>query len=64
MHFSQHDLDQMSEDTLDHLSQEDLLSFSQRLLVDLTEARELLKQQSNNSLAHWTHQIASSFKPA
>lgn len=48
MHFSQHDLDQMSEDTLDHLSQEELVSFSQRMLADLTEARELLKQQSNN----------------
>lgn len=49
MHFSQHDLDQMSEDTLDHLSQEELVSFSQRMLADLTEARELLRQQSNNS---------------
>ena len=49
MHFSQHDLDQISEDTLDHLSLEELVSFSQRILADLTETRDLLNQQSNNS---------------
>ena len=48
MHFSQYDLDQISGDTLAHLSPEQLLLVSERILSDLTEAMDLLNQQSNN----------------
>ena len=48
MHFSQHDLDQISKVTLDLLSPEQRLSIVKRIHADLIETRALLAQQSNN----------------
>ena len=50
MHFSQYDLDQISGDTLAHLSPEQLLLVSERILSDLTEAMDLLNQRNYSLL--------------
>ncbi|MBS3952517.1 MAG: IS66 family transposase, partial [Methylomicrobium sp.] len=49
MQLSDHDLNQLDEDKLLDLPEEDLRRLSIRLLNDLKEARERLKQNSRNS---------------
>ncbi|WP_404360634.1 DUF6444 domain-containing protein [Methylotuvimicrobium sp. KM1] len=49
MQLSDHDLSQLDEDKLFDLPEEDLRRLSIRLLNDLKEARERLKQNSRNS---------------
>jgi transposase len=49
MKLTGHDLKQISDSTLEHLSQEQLLLFSKQILADLKEAMERLNQNSNNS---------------
>ena len=49
MKLTGHDLKQINDTTLEHLSPEQLLSFSKRMLADLKEAMDRLNQNSNNS---------------
>lgn len=49
MKLTGHDLKQINDTTLEHLSPEQLLSFSKQILADLKEAMDRLNQNSNNS---------------